>query len=135
MLVIDASVMVKLLVDEPLTEAARQAVATRDDCIAPDLIHVEIASALAKKVRLFGLPVAEAMAGLESYGEFIAQIVDSQAYFRDAMSLSIAIDHSLFDCLYLALAIDRRCPLLTADVKFADRATAAGLAASIMTLR
>ncbi len=135
MIVVDDSVIVKLLVDEPGTDAARDQVTSRDDCIAPDILLVEVASALAKKIRFAGLPEAIAYAGMDSVHEFVAELTQTAMLLRQATDLSIALDHSIFDCLYLALAIERGCPVLTADLKFVNAAVSAGYEAKVQALR
>jgi predicted nucleic acid-binding protein len=37
---------------------------------------------------------------------------------RSAMALSLAHGQTLYDCLYLALALDQQCELVTADRAF-----------------
>lgn len=135
MLVIDASVLVKLVVDEAGTESARLIVTANDDCVAPDLLLIEVASALAKKVRFEGLPRAVASSGLKSVPEFVAEIVGSERLLEAATELAVELHHSLFDCLYLALAVERDCMVLTADLKFANAAIRSGYAANIELLR
>ena len=135
MLVVDASVLVKLAAAEPDSDLAIDTLADRDDCIGPDLLVTELASALAKKVRLAGLPLGLALLGFERALPFISQVFESKPLLRQAMSLSDELGHPLFDCTYLALALVQTCPLLTADIKFADRAIAAGYAANVTTLR
>ena len=134
MLVVDASVIVKLVVDEPGTEVARAVVTARDDCVAPDLLTIEVASALAKKVRSQKLAEPLARLGMDNFAKFLSELTDTRLLIDHAATLSIATDHSLFDCIYLALAIERDCPVLTADVKFAVRAIAGGHGAHIRTL-
>lgn len=37
-----------------------------------------------------------------------------------ALDVAISLGHSLYDCLYLALALARGCPVVTADRRFHD---------------
>ncbi|MHA6722945.1 type II toxin-antitoxin system VapC family toxin [Sphingomonas sp. RS2018] len=135
MLVVDASVLVKLAAAEPDSELAVAAVASRTDCIAPDLILIELASALTKKTRFEDMTTDWVMENIEAVMPLLAEIVSIEPLLGGAVDLSRQLDHSLFDCIYLALALDRDCAVLTADAKFAKRAVAAGYAPNVVTLR
>ena len=135
MMVVDASVIVKLLVAEPGTDLARAAVTADDHCIAPDLLMIEVAGALAKKMRFEGLPHSAAVAGLRNVPAFVERLVKSASLLGTATDLSIELSHSLFDCLYLALAIERDCTVLTADRKFVACADASGYGSNVSMLR
>jgi len=51
-----------------------------------------------------------------------------------ALALAQMLDHSVYDCLYLALAIDKGCPVLTADRHFAAAARRAELGGYVLLL-
>lgn len=48
------------------------------------------------------------------------------ALHRAALDLATRLDHPVYDCLYLALALDRGAALATADRRFAAAITRAG---------
>ena len=79
---------------------------------------MEVASALAKKVRLSGLPAEQATAALVALDQFIPVQVATEPLIEPAMALSQTLNHALFDCLYLALAIQRGGVVVTSDLKF-----------------
>jgi predicted nucleic acid-binding protein len=121
MVVIDASVIVKLLTEEPGSSEAMQAVLDQPERWAPDLLFIEVASALSKKVRYAGLPIGKVDPALRSVGHFIDVQVETAALIPAAVSLSIELKHAVYDCVYLALAIEQNGRLLTSDKKFIDR--------------
>lgn len=123
---LDASVAVKLVVEEPDSESAVAIIDAHADRVAPDLLTIEVASALAKKVRFAGLPRAAAEESLRSLAPFVTEFLETFDHLDRAMTLSVEMDHSLFDCIYLAAALDRDCAVVTADRKFANAAAAAG---------
>lgn len=47
-------------------------------------------------------------------------VVSSQTLVAPALQLAVATSRTVYDCLYLALAIDRKCKLVTADERFAN---------------
>ena len=62
--VVDASVAVKLLVDEPDSDAARQLAASGEELHAPRLMASEVANALWRKARAGQIERADAGAAL-----------------------------------------------------------------------
>ena len=122
MIVVDASVVVKLLTEEHGSDLAIDRISREPERTAPDWLQVEIASALAKKVRYAGLPTDQAQRSLAAIPAVMPDIVSSTPLLGHAMELSIALRHALYDCLYLALAIREDCAVLTADIKFFEAA-------------
>lgn len=132
-IVVDASVMVALYVEEEMSTPARAALlrAHEDghDLHAPDLILVEFANALWKRVGRGELGRDSAMAALGA----LANLDDLDRHPLDAQlalpALSLAIAHSLtaYDALYAALAVQLGGTVITNDRRFVDRASEAGL--------
>ncbi|CAD7026872.1 PIN domain-containing protein [Pseudorhizobium endolithicum] len=113
-LVVDASVVVKWVVDEPGTAEAL-ALRARHTLTAPDLIVSECANILWKKVRRAELSTAEA--------RFAALLLESSdlhlqatlPLLTTATELALSLDHPAYDCIYIALALREGCQLVTAD--------------------
>jgi len=61
MIVVDASVAVKWFLPEAGSEEATQLLTGTDKLIAPDLVRVEVAAAITRRVRLGELPENEAI--------------------------------------------------------------------------
>jgi predicted nucleic acid-binding protein len=116
-IVADASVVVKVLTEEAGSAAAMRAVAD-NDVAAPDFIRFEVASALSKKVRYAGLPIEQATNALDALPLIVPDQHDATRLVGRAIDLSISIRHAVYDCLYLALAEQLECKVLTADEKF-----------------
>jgi len=120
--VVDASVAAKLYFDEVHSSAARAALASGDDLVAPALILVEMASIAAKRVRR-GLsplePAKDAVRSVRAILDYVAPIDD-----LCERAFELACDHgfSAYDGVYLALAEVRNCAVLTADEKLVRRA-------------
>jgi predicted nucleic acid-binding protein len=117
MIVADASVVVKVLTEEFGSAAATRTIAD-NEIIVPDLIELEVASALSKKVRYAGLPVDQAASALEALSLVVPDRHDTADLLERAFALSVSIRHALYDCIYLALAEREGCILVTADEKF-----------------
>lgn len=127
MVVVDASVVVKVLTQEAHSDAAAERLATETDRIAPDWVRIEVANALARKVRRSGLPLELAHRYRAALPVVLTEMVDTSGLIDAAFDLSVQIDHPLYDCAYLELAIRRDALLLTADRGLADAARGGGL--------
>jgi predicted nucleic acid-binding protein len=131
-LVIDASVAIKWVIDEPGT---RQALSLRRHRLfAPDLLVAECANVLWKKVRRRELTRDEAClaAGLLQRADI--ELAPMRALLEPATRLAIALDHPAYDCIYLALAESMRCDLVTADQRLSAKALAPGFKPKVLTL-
>lgn len=117
--VIDASVAVKWVLDEPGSPQARRLASARLE--APELLLVECANILWKKVRVGDLRKDEAVQRLEllARAPVLAWAV-SPDLLREALRLALELSHPVYDCLYLALALQLVIPLVTADRRFAQ---------------
>jgi predicted nucleic acid-binding protein len=118
-LIIDASVAFKWLIDEPGSEAAVEWIG-KTSLLAPKLVISDVGNALSKRVRrseIEGARAGEMLSNLIS----ILDYVDEAPHMERALALSVALNHSVYDCVYLALAEALGEPLLTADQKFAAK--------------
>jgi len=112
--IIDASVAIKWVVEE---EGSVEAVAVlnRGGLIAPDLIIPECANILWKKQRRGELSRDEAHMAARLLEQAELELVPTRILLAAATGLAIEIDHPAYDCLYLALALERSCHFITAD--------------------
>jgi predicted nucleic acid-binding protein len=122
LVVIDASVALKWVLAEPGRAQAMELLDAYGhgtmDLIAPRLIMEEVASALSKRCRRKELSHAQAEKAFELFDRRRPCLADTTVHLRQAFSLSLRHHLSLWDCIYLALAIDRRADLITADRRF-----------------
>ncbi len=121
-LVVDASVALKWFLREEGHEAAVEVLERYQDeklnLIAPYLLISEVSNVLSKRVRRGELTGGQATRCFELLLLNSPVLLDSSPVSRAALELAIAHHHSVYDCLYLALALAERCDLLTADGKF-----------------
>lgn len=127
MLVVDASVAVKVLIEEPGSAKAAVLLAEAEGVIAPTILRMEVASALAKKVRFHDLPASVALVSFDELDTFVPAYVSVHDLLPRAFRLSIELNHALQDCVYLALAMERDGILSTADRKFIAAIRRAGM--------
>jgi predicted nucleic acid-binding protein len=122
-MVVDASIAIKWLVPEEDYEKALS-IAAAHQLIAPQLIYAECANIIWKKVRKGELTTREAREAAFFIDTFHVQTVALRELLDVALELSLHLDHAVYDCFYLALAILDDCQFVTADRKFKGAITA-----------
>jgi predicted nucleic acid-binding protein len=115
--VIDASVALKWVLDEADGDAALEL--RRERLIAPVLWLAEAANALWRRVRMGELAAAGASARLAELYEAPVTSVPIEPLLDRALDVAITIRHPIYDCLYLALALQNDTYVVTADRRFA----------------
>lgn len=127
MLVIDASVAVKFVTEEPGSNEAYQIVLGPHPLIAPDWVLAESANAIGKKVSANQLTRAAAERSFAELPRFFATLFAAEELLETGFRLALDMSHAFYDCLYLALAIREGAPLVTADHGMIKAARRAGL--------
>src|SRR5262249_40493737 len=85
--------------------------------IAPDLLLTEFASLAAKLHRRKELSAEQADEAFKSISRLAPRLFETQPLLSGALTLSLRHQISLWDCVYLALANEHGCPMLTADLR------------------
>jgi len=126
MIVLDASVAVKPYLEEAGTEAATELLTGPTKLLAPELIRLEVAGALCRRVRKEELEPGEAEVRCQHWltelDKGLFTLTSDRDLLPEAIALSTKLKHPIQDCLYLAVAIRSHAPLVTADRTFQDRA-------------
>lgn len=120
MIVVDASVAVKWLLEEPGSDQAL-ALAENQRLLAPTLLRAEVGSALWKKVGRGDIAADAATIAFGAIGAFIAEWVELDELDDTAFALALELRHPIYDCYYLALAQARATKLVTADRRLIER--------------
>jgi len=120
-LVVDASVAVKWLVREHDTDAARQLFALPDPLIAPDWLIVEAANTFWRKVKAAELAEGNAKQNLNDLPEFFSRLYPSPGLVSGALAIAFHLRHPVYDCLYIELARQMGCRMVTADKELLKR--------------
>ncbi|MCI0459641.1 MAG: type II toxin-antitoxin system VapC family toxin [Gemmataceae bacterium] len=125
MIVLDASVVVKWFVPEHGSAEAERLLTDPRKLFAPDLIRVEVAAALTRKVRLGEAPEPQIREHCANWPRMLAQgivtLTPAEHDYPEAVALALQLKHPMQDCLYLALAQRLQAPLVTADPKFIEK--------------
>ncbi|MDA2910801.1 type II toxin-antitoxin system VapC family toxin [Nitrospiraceae bacterium AH_259_D15_M11_P09] len=114
--VVDASVGIKWFIPEPYSDAARR-MRARQDLHVPELFSVEVGNALCKRVRRGDLSLGEAEEIFDDLQELPLHRHADNGVLPVAFNLANKSRQSLYDALYLALAVMINGQLVTADRK------------------
>jgi predicted nucleic acid-binding protein len=118
--VVDASVAMKWYVTENDSAKAVDLLTAPIQRHAPDLLHIETANILWKKVRRQEIGVQAALSTIAAIQVAPMTIHPSAAYVDLALQLACRTDRTAYDCLYVVLAIALNCPFVTADDKLVN---------------
>lgn len=124
MIAVDSSIALQWVLPEE-GAAAALALLGRPDLIAPDIILVETANVLAKKVRADDISLDAAREGLGIIRDAVA-IISSVELATDALQLSVDLVHPAYDCCFFACAVASDASFATRDQPFVDRLVARG---------
>ena len=120
--VVDASVAAKWFVEEAHSAEALTLLAPARDLLVPDLFYPELGNVLWKKVRRGEMEAEDAREAIASLVALEAlEARRSPPLMPYALELALRHDCTVYDALYLALAVHADCPLITADQKFRNR--------------
>ncbi len=127
-IIVDASLAYKWFVEESGSDAAYAVLVQHiGQILVPDTFLVEVSAAL---VRDANMQKQSAIGRRKSLERFLGLVDDQSirsvridtAQLAAAANLAIGLGHPLKDCIYLALAMDLGCALLTCDARFAAKA-------------
>jgi predicted nucleic acid-binding protein len=113
----DASVATKWFVVEADTSIALKLL-TRTDLVAPSHFDLEVANAATRMVR-------QGVISPEGAQDLLGRLIGApvaripwEALREEGFNLSLVLGAAFYDCLYLALALQRDDILVTADARF-----------------
>lgn len=128
MIVLDASVAVKWYFREVGSDAAQRLLDEKGGLlIGPDLLLIEVCAAF---VRGANVDKSRREDAKTLIADFRSKLDDgtirterlTSGGLTTAASLAIDLGHPLKDCIYLALAMELDCDLVTCDTRFAAKA-------------
>ena len=126
-IVVDASVAVKWCLPslrEELVEHAEELLASsrREEVrfLVPDLFWVELANALWKAVRRNEISPNNATTAIAFVRDLDITTVPSIDFVPQALDLAISHGRTVYDSLYVALAMQSKSDLITADERLAN---------------
>jgi predicted nucleic acid-binding protein len=127
--VVDASVVLKWFVPEIHSDAARRLLQLPHQYLAPDLLFAETANAIWKKIRRGELTGEQGQRLVDDIGAVAIEAVSCRVLASDAHALAVATGRTVYDALYLALAVRLQTRMITADERLATAVSASPVTA------
>ncbi|MCI0339252.1 MAG: type II toxin-antitoxin system VapC family toxin [Acidobacteria bacterium] len=116
--VIDAGVAVKCYVPEIHTLSAEKLLDENHELHAPDLILPEFSNIIWRKIRRSELSVAKGRQIIETFLRVPLQRHPADRLVEPAFVIADRTAQTIYDSIYLVLAIALNCKMVTADEKF-----------------
>lgn len=127
--VVDASVVIKWFIDEPLRDRARQwLVGEREPLHAPDLLIAEVGNIAWKKAIRREISERHARQIALALPDLPIALHPSDELIDRALQIALSINHPVYDCLYLACAENLGGIHVTADERLKRAVTGTSLA-------
>lgn len=113
--VVDASVAAKWFVPEVHADAALRLFEGDHSLAVPDLFLTEFGNIVWKKVRLGDITRDEGREILKAIKAVPLDVVSSVTLLDAAFEIAVGLARTMYDSLYVALAVLENCELVTAD--------------------
>ena len=119
--VVDTSLVIKWFVPEIHSEAARRWLGASHDYVAPDLLFSEAGNAVWKKVRRKELEETEGRQLVMDLAQVAVETVATRSLLQDALALALTAGITVYDAMYLTLAVRLETEVITGDDRFASK--------------
>ncbi|PZA13987.1 VapC toxin family PIN domain ribonuclease [Rhodopseudomonas palustris] len=120
-LVVDASVAVKWLVLEEMSDAAKDLSLATKTLVAPRLIMTEVANVLARKTIHGLMEREEAASQFRSLPHYFVELIEIDELIEPALLDACTLRHPVYDLIYLETARRLDAQVVTADRRFAAK--------------
>lgn len=118
--VLDASIVVKLFFEENHSDIAEQCLRTIPELLAPDLVWAEATNVIWKRCRRGDLNLNDATEIAARLIELPLQIHGSANLISDALKLAVQFDRTVYDCLYVVLAVKTDSVMISGDQRLVN---------------
>lgn len=130
--VVDASVALKWFLPEIHDAHARRLLTGGHNLLIPDLLFPEVGNILWKRVRAGDITRVEADTILQTLGGLPLVVHPSWPLVTVALAIACQAGRTVYDSLYLALAVQENALMVTADEKFYNALQSSPLLISVM---
>jgi predicted nucleic acid-binding protein len=133
--VVDVSVGVKWMLPEPYAAEALRLQRSAHQLHSPAFFAVELANILWKKIRQGLLTRAQADLFMAQVPALPLTLHEDRPLLTSAFDLADQTQRTVYDCMYLALALQLGGQMVTADEKLVNSLSASPWAASVLRVQ
>ena len=133
-LVVDASVALKWLFPEELSDEAYRLLQSEEPLVAPDLIIAEVTNIAWKKLTRNEITYQQAHTIASGIRHNDIALVSATTLNERALEIASTLNHPVYDCLYIACAEETKTAVVTADRRLYRTATEGGFAGQVVLL-
>jgi predicted nucleic acid-binding protein len=133
-IVVDSSVVLKWFIPEVLSEKAELLLNASSALLAPDLLYPEVGNILWKKINRGEINAEEARDVIAGVRHVPLTIVPSSLLLEGALEIAVAHQRTVYDSLYVALAVAYKCAFVTADDKLLNALAGGPFAGNLKAL-
>ena len=134
---VDASVVIQYAINQTYTAAVRALIAHmyqgNEQLLIPEFCLLESANVLWKEVRFQGLPPNQAEAMIHELLALAFQVLPTRHLLPQALQIGLSCKLAIYDSLYIALALEQNCQLITVDLRQQEGAIASGVSLKSIT--
>jgi predicted nucleic acid-binding protein len=131
-IVVDASVAIKWFLPEVHSADALRLLERSFDLHVPDLIFSEVGNALWKRAMKGEISADDGLAVMQGLSAVPLRVWESRALLPAALNLACRLSGTVYDSLYLTVAVTAECQLVTADRKLCNALSQTPLAANVL---
>lgn len=131
-IVVDASIAIKWYLPEVYDTKALRLLSGHYILLVPDLLFPEVGSILRKRIRSGEMTDTEGEAVLQALGKLPLIVHPSWPLILSALEIAYRSSRTVYDSLYLALAVQENTKLVTADERLYNALTSTPLAAHLL---
>lgn len=118
--IVDASVVASAFFREDTSPMAQALLTSGCELFAPDMIYAEVANVIWKRYTRKEIDEQEARELLADSLILPVQITPNRQLAEPALKLALRTKRTVYDCLYLALAIQAKSVMVTADKRLVN---------------
>jgi len=118
-IVLDSSAAIRATLPQK-DRALFQSIIQTEICSSPSLFLSETSNVLWKEVQFNALPINIARE-LQEIIHGMTEIIPDDTLITQALTIALSDNHSVYDCLFIALSRELKAPILTADKKLKQK--------------
>jgi predicted nucleic acid-binding protein len=123
-MIVDTNVIISILIDPKPQKVDFVKI---NSFQAPNLLKIELINVLRKYHFLNNLSKESAFSYYKNGTELIDSFFDENEILPKAIDISFAVNHPIYDCIYLSLAIHLNMPFVSIDKKLLTKAKTLGI--------